>query len=61
MQIYYSDFDEFFIVGDYLAVLLLLTFQKIVLFIAKILLFGPAVIIYKLYMCACARNQQNEE
>ena len=26
MQIYYSEFDEFFIVGDYLALLLLLTF-----------------------------------
>ena len=57
MQIYYSEFDEFFIVGDYLALLLLLTFQKLALFFAKVLLFVPIYLIYKLYMCTCALNR----
>lgn len=56
MNIYYSDFKEFFIVADYLALLLFLSLQKLALFFAKILVFGPVYLIYKVYMLTCAKR-----
>lgn len=48
MAFYYQEFEEFFIVEDYMALLLLMNFQKIALFFVKVLFFVPAYLIYKL-------------
>ena len=61
MNIYYSDFTEFFIVADYLALLLFLTFQKLALFFAKIIAFGPVYLIYKIYMFFCVRRRSADD